>query len=552
MANSLVIRKGTNLEKRSRALRAAQYVRMSTELQRYSIENQAAAIAAYAQNNNLTIVRTYRDEGRSGLRIKGRPGLAELIEDVESGRADFDHILVYDVSRWGRFQDVDEGAHYEFVCKQNGVRIAYCAEQFDNDGSLLSSIVKNIKRVMAAEFSRELSTKVHAGLCRIASLGYRPGGPTTFGLYRELIDENERPKGRLRKGDRKSLKTDRVRLQCGSDEEVAIIRWIFHQFVNEQKTSTTIARQLNLATVANHHGRPWTENIVRNILANENYIGTLVYNRTSKRLGQTLTKNSSDMWVRGDTHLNPIVDKGLFVRAQALLAQRYVSLPEEKMLTLLRVTLSRKGKLSTDTINNTPGMPSASSYFKHFGSLRKAYSLIGYKASRDCNWIDCRDSWSDVLARHKSEAAEALRSEHGLRVSEAETGFGLKVSRKLNLSFVVVRRMTTSAGYVPRWRVYLKSIPAGLVAVARLDSKNRTIQDYVLLPVSQSGGAPLWLSNLSLARQNATRFATYGELICAVKKSLAASSRVEPTKPARPSKRGKTSRPKAKCGRALR
>ena len=171
MANSLVIRKDTSLAKRNRALRAAQYVRMSTDYQRYSIQNQAAAIAAFAQQQNLTIVRTYVDEGRSGLRIKGRAGLIELIDDVRSGRADFDHILVYDVSRWGRFQDVDESAHYEFVCKQNGVKVTYCAEQFDNDGSLLSSIVKNIKRVMAAEFSRELSVKVHAGHCRIAGRG---------------------------------------------------------------------------------------------------------------------------------------------------------------------------------------------------------------------------------------------------------------------------------------------------------------------------------------------------------------------------------------------
>ena len=80
---------------------------MSRELQRYSIKNQMAAIAAYAETNDLTIVRTYADEGRSGLRIKGRPGLIELIEDVQSGQADFDPILVYDVSRWSRFQDAD-------------------------------------------------------------------------------------------------------------------------------------------------------------------------------------------------------------------------------------------------------------------------------------------------------------------------------------------------------------------------------------------------------------------------------------------------------------
>ena len=108
----------SRLLERNRTLRAAQYVRMSTKMQRYSIQNQAAAIAAFAQDKGLTIVRTFVDEGRSGVRINRRPGLIELIDEVTSGRADFDHILVYDVSRWGRFQDVDESAHYEFVCKQ--------------------------------------------------------------------------------------------------------------------------------------------------------------------------------------------------------------------------------------------------------------------------------------------------------------------------------------------------------------------------------------------------------------------------------------------------
>ena len=292
MVNALVIRRNTQLAKAQKALRAAQYVRMSTELQRYSTQNQAAAIAAYAQQRNLTIVRTYVDEGRSGVRINRRPALTELIKDVQSGNADFEHILVYDVSRWGRFQDVDESAHYEFVCKRSGVKVAYCAEQFENDGSLLSSILKNIKRVMAAEFSRELGVKVHTGHCRIASLGYRVGGPLTFGLGREMVDEQQRSKGKLAKGEYKALKTDRVRLRLGSDEEIAVVRWIFQQFVMERKTDVEIARQLNRGNIANHHGRPWTYIMVHSILKNENYIGNLVYNRTSRRLGQNAGKQS--------------------------------------------------------------------------------------------------------------------------------------------------------------------------------------------------------------------------------------------------------------------
>lgn len=69
--------------------RAAQYVRMSTDQQRYSTENQAVAIAAYALERNLTIVRTYIDQARSGLRFKNRIGLRGLIGDIVDHKADF-------------------------------------------------------------------------------------------------------------------------------------------------------------------------------------------------------------------------------------------------------------------------------------------------------------------------------------------------------------------------------------------------------------------------------------------------------------------------------
>ena len=92
----------------SGATRAAEYVRMSTEHQQYSTENQSEVIRQYALKRGMTIVRTYTDAGKSGLRLDGRDALKQLIRDVESGVADFKAILVYDVRRWGRFQDADE------------------------------------------------------------------------------------------------------------------------------------------------------------------------------------------------------------------------------------------------------------------------------------------------------------------------------------------------------------------------------------------------------------------------------------------------------------
>lgn len=142
--------------------KAALYVRMSTEHQQYSTDNQIDVIREYAKRRGLEIVKQYSDEGKSGLKIQGRDSLAQMIRDVQTGEANYSCILVYDVSRWGRFQDADESAYYEYICRQGGVTVHYCAEQFENDGSPVSTIVKGVKRAMAGEYSRELSTKVLA------------------------------------------------------------------------------------------------------------------------------------------------------------------------------------------------------------------------------------------------------------------------------------------------------------------------------------------------------------------------------------------------------
>jgi len=130
---------------------AAQYVRMSTDFQQYSIENQKVAIQQYALQHGFVVIKTYTDAGRSGVVLKSRAGLKELLADALSGNAIFKAILVYDVSRWGRFQDSDEAAHYEFLCKNAGIPVHYCAELFQNDGTLPNSIFKSLKRMYRSQ-----------------------------------------------------------------------------------------------------------------------------------------------------------------------------------------------------------------------------------------------------------------------------------------------------------------------------------------------------------------------------------------------------------------
>jgi DNA invertase Pin-like site-specific DNA recombinase len=156
-----------------REFRAAQYVRMATKHRQYSTDNQSDKIRDYASKRGIEIVKTYTDEGKSGLSIFGRTGLQKLLSDVGSGRADFNLILVYDICRWGRFQNPDEGAYYEYVCRRAGIQVTYCAEQFENDGSSVSTIVKAIKQAMAGEYKREQSVMIDQAPDMPSSSAYR-------------------------------------------------------------------------------------------------------------------------------------------------------------------------------------------------------------------------------------------------------------------------------------------------------------------------------------------------------------------------------------------
>jgi DNA invertase Pin-like site-specific DNA recombinase len=359
-------------------VRAAQYVRMSTDHQDYSTANQSATNHVYAASHGMEIIRTYADQGRSGLSLEKRDALQQLIQDVVSGNSDFAAILVYDVSRWGRFQDADESAHYEFLCRKAGIRVHYCAEQFENDGSPFSAIVKGIKRAMAAEYSRELSVKVFAGHQRLFALGFRQGATASFGMRRVLIDQSGVRKCLLAPGERKSIQTDRVILIPGPLEETKVVRWIFTSFVKRKKSIKHIARILNARKVPNGFGSAWTFSKVNRILKNEIYIGAYVWNRTSIRLGGKLVRNRPEDWLRSKCTFKAIVDPSIFEAAQGIMRQRLIRLSDEEKLEPLRRLLRKRKYLSTRLINKTDGVPSSTSYFHWFGGLRAAYKLVGY------------------------------------------------------------------------------------------------------------------------------------------------------------------------------
>jgi len=364
-------------------MRAAKYTRMSTEHQRYSTANQDEKIDEYAAGRNIDIVRTYSDDGISGLSIKRRQGLKDLIRDAESNTADFEIILVYDVSRWGRFQDSDESAYWEFRCRQAGVQVAYCAEMFENDGSPLATLFKGMKRTMAGEYSRELSVKVFAGQCRLAAMGYKQGGGHPgFGLRRTLVDPNGKIKSVLARGEWKSLQTDHVILTHGPREEVETVVAIFDWFVNEGLGEGKICTRLNNMKIKNGVGAPWVISGIHFLLTNEKYIGNYIFNKQSFKLKLKHVKNAPELWVRKDGAFEAIVDPSIFMKAQQRIDARPRPRPRQHFIDMLQQLFNKHGYLHSKLIDSTEGMPSSSSYIARFGSILAAYKAVGYRPKR--------------------------------------------------------------------------------------------------------------------------------------------------------------------------
>ena len=484
-------------------MRAAEYVRMSTEHQQYSTGNQGDKIREYAAQRGIEIVRTYADEGKSGLSIGGRPALQRLIRDVETGAADFKVILVYDVSRWGRFQDADESAYYEYICRRAGIQVAYCAEQFENDGSPVSTIVKGLKRAMAGEYSRELSCKVFAGQCRLIELGYRQGGPAGYGLQRVLIDQHGAVKGNLAKGEHKSLQTDRVILTPGTENEIQMVNQIYGWFIEEGLTESDIAGRLNGMKVRTNLERAWTRATVREVLTNQKYIGNNIYNRVSFKLKKLRVVNPPEMWIKKEGAFEPIVPPEVFYTAQGIIRARSQRYTNEELIERLRALYQKRGFLSGLVIDETEGMPAASVYLYRFGSLIRAYGMVGFTPDRDYRFLEInrflRRLHPEIVAQTETKIAEL-----GGSVVRDPTTDLLQLNGEFSVSLVLARCQTHDSGR-NRWKVRIDTSLAPDVTVAvRLDQTNQSPLDYYLLPRLDFGQR-----RVSLADQNAIEFESY-------------------------------------------
>lgn len=372
--------------------KAAAYVRMSTEHQVYSIENQLSAIESYCDLNELDLVQVYTDAGRSGLTFVKRPGIRSLISDVQAGDAGFEILVVLDVSRWGRFQNVDEGAYYEHILHRGGVRMVYCAEPFDNDDSPAMTIIKSVKRAMAAEYSRELSQKVSAGLRRVVRKGFRGGGQAGYGYRRAIVDESGQVVQVVERGEWKSLQ-GRTVLRLGPPEEVRAVQRIFRLYTTKSLGPRRIANQLELEGWPRPYPKGWSERLVARILANEKYAGTTIYGRSTQHLASGRKRANPADWIRVEDAHPAIVSKRTFQAAAARRNRPLIYSTKRDIIRGLKRIFAKHGTVTRGLIRDCEDLPSTNTVRTRFGTLERALLAAALPLQ------------SDVEKRNLSQAA---------------------------------------------------------------------------------------------------------------------------------------------------
>jgi len=496
---------------------AARYLRMSTERQHYSLANQSEHIQKYAEINGYLIVQTYSDEAKTGVLFRKRKGLQQLIHDVVQGQTAYKVILVYDVSRWGRSQDIDEAAYYEFLCKSAGIPVHYCAEPFSNEGGLSNLIMKSLKRVMAGEYSRELGVKVFAAQKRLAQLGYRQGGQPGYGLRRLLVSADGTHKQVLADGERKSIASDRVIQVPGPPEEVNCVREIYRLFIEEHLPFLTIAHKLNYQEMKYLYGKEWDHRSVRKILTHPKYAGLNVYGRTSMRLYTPTIKIPKAEWTVLPGAFEALVDPATFAEAQRLIAARTRNKTDEMLLDILRDIWAKKGKITIKLMQSMSGIPAVTTYVSHFGSITRAYELIGYQGYFSADWPK---QLRNIRLLRENLLKELVVLSKGLASIEDR---GPSYRKRLRLKSgrlisVIASRHYMSSKYRRKWRVKSNRGEYRLITLVALVSlKNDSFTHFFVTPPLRTLAQIAW-SEASAQKHHAIRLSSIQDFFGVVKR----------------------------------
>lgn len=460
----------------------AEYNRMSTNPQDCSIALQQDWNRTYAARHGMKVVRSYVDEGRSGVTARRRRALAQLLNDVHDNSTPWSAILVYDVARWGRFQDPDEAAFYEWGCKAAGHPVIYTAESFMAIKGPLGAIPKSVKRVMSGEYSRELSVKTFAAHAALAKRGQWCGSTLAYGYRRAIVAGDGSVMRTLPVGEWKAGH-DQVRVSLGSSEEVETVREVFRLFIEDGLSSHRIAEVLTARGIPGPSGRGWHSSGVRYMLHNERYTGTSIWGQRSSRLHTRVVQRPANEWIRVPNAFPAIIDRETFARAQWLFAHPRGQSTDEELIAGLQRLLRREPTLTNAVIDAAKDVPSLQTYKRRFGTIRAIYAAVGCEPPKFPRQNpDYRRAATKQRRILRDEVVDRVMA---LGASVVESGFAKHLI--VNDTFRISIRTIRGRGMPGRGRRWIILRPVrgpvpNLTVIARLDRPGDHVIDYYVVP----------------------------------------------------------------------
>ncbi|MBQ8297331.1 MAG: recombinase family protein [Ruminococcus sp.] len=286
------------------SVKVAAYCRVSTDKdeQLSSLESQRRYFAGYIEKaDGWELAEVYYDEGVSGTSTRRREGFQRMMDDAHAGKIQL--IITKEVSRFAR--NTIDTLSCTRQLKDIGVGVLFINDNINTlepDGELRLTIMAGI----AQEESRKTSERVRWGQKRRMEQG------VVFG--RSMLGYDVRD-GRL----------------FINQEGAEIVRLIFHKYVNENKGTHVIARELLESGIRPMRVSEWSSTVILRVLRSEKYAGDLCQKKTFTPDYLTHKKKynrGAEEKIYIKNHHEPIIERDIWEKAQAILAAR--ALTEEQ------------------------------------------------------------------------------------------------------------------------------------------------------------------------------------------------------------------------------
>ncbi|WP_430454050.1 recombinase family protein [Rhodopirellula europaea] len=302
---------------------AVGYIRMSSDKQEESPEQQRDEILKLAEKHGYQIVRWYEDHAISGVKTLKRKQFLQMIDDVKR-LGDFRAILCWDQDRFGRFDSIEAG-EWISPLRRAGVELICVVQGRINWDDFAGRMIYQITQEGKNQFLVSLSNNVMRGMLNQARDGYGKRR-SPYGYDRVYHDEAGNEMHRVIGGDRFAKpKAWKAKLEPSQAEhEVETVRWLFETYAGTDANSNSLARDLNARGILTRSGIPWQSQSVRTLLRNPVYIGTMVYGQTPQgrfnRVGDGHLGGDGPVII--ENNHPAIIDKATFDRVQEKLEAR--------------------------------------------------------------------------------------------------------------------------------------------------------------------------------------------------------------------------------------